>query len=289
MMGRIGFATQFDGMYYKHQANRKSLAIIPGRSLDEAFVLIVTDKESYHISYPLTEYHKSDSLKIGGNIFSASGIILDICRPELEMAGEITYTDLTPICGDIMGPFRFFPMECRHGIVSMSHTLSGTVSLNGVALDFSGGKGYIESDSGFSFPQNYAWVHSNDFEQDCSIMTAIARIPFYGLRFWGCICVVWLNGREYRLATYNGVKILKCEADTIVLKQGNYHLNITVGFQTHAGHKLSAPRAGKMSHFIRENLSCPAHFRFTEGDTVLLDEKSDCTSCEYEMSKGITL
>ena len=272
----------------KHQANGKSLAVIPGRASDGAFVLVITDSGSYHIRYPLYEYHKRDvgrygfALQIGGNKFSTSGATLDIKRLELTLIGEIAYRDLTPIRSDIMGPFKYFPMECRHGVVSMNHSLNGTITLNGEVQDYTGGKGYIESDSGRSFPAGYSWVHCNDFGAEfpnCSVFAAVARIPFYGLRFWGCIAIVWLDGREYRLATYNGVKILRCEAGAIILKQGKYRLEIMT--EPQAEYKLPAPYAGAMSHFIRENLACPARFRFTEGDQCLFDGRSAGASYEF--------
>ena len=203
---------RFEGWYYKHQTNGKTLALIPGKAEDNAFVQVVTDELAYNIPYSLDEYSiDNDILRVGGNIFSKSGVTLDIQHPELTLNGEIKYSNLTPIRGDIMGPFRFFPMECRHGVVSMNHSLYGAAMLNDETYDFTDGRGYIESDSGRSFPSGYTWVQCNDFE-NCSIIVAVARIPFYGLKFWGCICVVYLNGREYRLATYNGVKIVGCES-----------------------------------------------------------------------------
>jgi hypothetical protein len=287
-MGNSAMRGHFEGRYYKHQTKFSndgginSLAIIPGRASDGAFIFVVADKESYHISFPLTEYQKCDGeLRIGGNIFSSDGISLDIQSPEISLSGELVYTNPTPIRGDIMGPFRFFPMECRHGIISMSHLLQGAVILNGETSDFGGGKGYIESDSGRSFPTGYTWIQCNAFDADCSIMASVARIPFYGLRFWGCICVVWLNGKEYRLATYRGVKIIRCERGIIELKQGKYRLSISI--DERGGHKLPAPQFGKMSRFIRETLSCPAHFQFTEGDKCLFEGKSDFASYEYMM------
>lgn len=271
----------FEGWYYKHQANGRSLALIPGRTGSGAFVQVVTDEKAYKINYPLSDYRKSDILRVGGSIFSKAGVVLDIQHPELTLTGEILYKNLTPIRGDIMGPFRFLPMECRHGIVSMRHELSGLVTLDGEPLNFTGGVGYLESDSGCSFPERYMWAQCSDFKQDCSIMVSIARIPFCGLRFWGCICVVWLAGREYRLATYSGVKILRCEPGFIELRQGDYHLEMTV--DTGEGHELAAPRLGVMSRVIRERLSCPAHFRFTHGNRILFDEKSSHTSYENVM------
>ena len=51
-----------------------------------------------------------------------------------------------------MGPFSFVPlMECYHGILSMNHSLKGTLSFQGENLLFTGGKGYIEKDWGHSF------------------------------------------------------------------------------------------------------------------------------------------
>jgi len=278
---------RFEGWYFKHQINtagsEKSLAIIPGRSDDSAFILIITNKKSYHISYPLSEYEKCDSnIRVGENIFSPNGILINIQKPEISLTGEILYTSLTPINGDIMGPFRFFPMECRHGINSMNHSLKGAVIFDGETQDFTGGKGYIESDSGRSFPTDYTWVQCNAFETDCSIMASVARIPFYGLRFWGCICVVWLNGREYRLATYRGVKIQHCERGIIELKQGKFRLCIAI--DEHAGQVLPAPNSGKMSRFIHETLSCPAQFQFMEGSHCLFAGKSDYASYEYMMN-----
>ena len=270
---------RFEGWYYKHQANGKSLALIPGRADGGAFVQVVTDGQAYNIPYPLSHYRKGKSLQIGGNTFSPSGVTLDIRRPELTLSGEIKYTDITPIHSDIMGPFRFVPMECRHGVISMKHSLSGSVVLNGETLDFSDGTGYIESDSGRSFPSEYTWSQCNDFGQDCSIMASVARIPFYGLKFWGCVCVVWLNGCEYRLATYKGVKVLRCERGVLELGQGKYRLSVTV--EPREGMALPAPASGVMTRVIHENLSCPARFRFMDGDRVLFDGESGHASYEW--------
>jgi hypothetical protein len=285
-MGNSAINGRFEGWYYKHQTSKsnpiKTLAVIVGRASDGAFIFVVTDEKSYRISFPLVEYHQNgEHLHIGNNKFSPAGISLDIQTPELSLFGKLVYTNLSPIRGDIMGPFRFFPMECRHGVISMTHSLQGEVVLNDETLDFSNGKGYIESDSGKSFPSEYAWVQCNAFDADCSIMASVAHIPFYGLRFWGCICVVWLNGKEYRLATYKGVKIMRCERGVIELKQGKYQLIITA--HERSGHKLPAPQFGKMNRFIRETLACPAHFRFLEGGKCLFEGKSDFASYEFMM------
>lgn len=272
---------RFEGWYYKHQIEDHSLAIIPGRADGEAFVQVITEDQAYNIAYPLSEYQKGHNLRVGCCTFSKTGISLNIQSRELTLTGKIQYGKLTPISGDIMGPFRFFPMECRHEIISMGHDLFGSVQMNGKSIDFSGGTGYIEGDSGCSFPESYAWVQCVDKMLNYSIMASIALIPFYGLRFWGCICVVRIGEQEYRLATYNRAKIICCKQGLIEILQGKYRLRITV--DTRDGYALKAPKHGEMNRIIRENLSCTAKFRLTENGRVLLDSKSRYASYEYAM------
>jgi len=275
----------FKGRYYKQQANGKTLAVIPGRGDGIAFILVVTDEASYNIPYPLSAYSKCKkcgTVQIGHSTFSNAGAKLRIKRQELTLIGDLKYGRLTPINGDIMGPFRFFPMECRHGVISMRHRVSGKVALNGKTLDFDNGVGYIESDSGVSFPRKYTWVHCNNFDkniQNASIMAAVAHIPFFGFSFWGVICVVHIDGREYRLATYKGVKIIRCQHNLIELAQGKYRLLIET--RQKKAHNLAAPKDGVMSRIIKESPSCSARFTFTEDGRVIFDGTSKYASYEY--------
>lgn len=273
----------FEGLYFKHQLGGRALAVIPGKSAEGAFIQVITEKRSCQVNYPLEKYRKGKTLYIGDSSFSDKGIRLAVEDRAISLHGTLRYRGLTPLRGDIMGPFRFFPMECRHRVVSMAHGLSGSVLLNGERLDFDGGTGYIEGDSGRSFPSDHIWVQCNDFARDCSIMAAVARIPFCGLRFWGCICVVLLDGHEYRLATYKSVKIRRCTPGALTLEQGEYRLEVTVS--GHGGYALAAPKSGIMGRTIKENVSCPAHFRFTRGGEVLFEEDSDNASYEYAIER----
>ena len=133
----------FEGWYFKQQANGRTLALIPGRSRDTAFIQVVTDDRVWHVGYPLSDYHKGNIVTIAGNRFTRDGIRLNIHGEGLNLAGELAYTNLTPLKSDIMGPFRFFPMECRHSVISMGHRVVGDLNLNGEPLNFKG-RGYIE-------------------------------------------------------------------------------------------------------------------------------------------------
>lgn len=261
----------FEGTYYKHQKGSHTLCLICGRYGADRFIQVITNHTSYQL--PFTQ----------GNQFTSQGIRLDIHTEALTLTGQLSYHQLTPIRYDIMGPFRYFPMECSHGIVSMRHQITGAVVLNGEEFDFTGGIGYIETDRGVSFPSSYLWVQANDFSRPCSIMASVARIPFWGAHFQGCICVVYDQGREYRLATYLGGKALCCNDRRLVLHQGKLRLEIEIG--SREGHLLQAPSRGGMNRTITEAAAIPARFRFFRKGQLLFDLSSRQTSFEYEMEQ----
>ncbi len=254
----------FDGTYYKHQKDGYTICFIPGIASDSNFIQVITNDFSAN--------YKFENCK-----FSKKGIKINL--PDIY--GEVKYSHLTPIKYDIMGPFSLFNMECRHEIVSMHHRLSGKLVVQGKEIDLSGGVGYIEKDSGRSFPKKYLWVHSNDFKEKCSIMVSIATIPFYFVNFMGCICVVVYGGKEYRFATYLGVKIIWYSEKRIVLKQGKHKLVIDV--LKNEGHKLFAPKDGIMKNIIRESNNAEAVFRLYENKQLVFSLKSCNTSFEYNM------
>ena len=110
-------------------------------------------------------------------------------------------------------------------------------------------------------------------------MDSIAKIPCAGLRCWGCIAVIWLNGREYRLANYKGVKIKKRTRQDIELTQGNMRLSIHV--PEHTGHSLKAPDSGEMKRTIHESAAVRARFLFQLNGQTLIDRWSDLASYEF--------
>lgn len=174
MSGQKGF----EGWYFKHQKGDDMVAFIPGRAVSGDFIQLISREGA-------RQFQVSDLTVCNGMIqadrcwFSSQG-----CHIELPgISGEIVYGPLAPLCSDIMGPFRFFPMECRHGVLSMAHTLQGSVRMDGYVHSFEGGLGYVEKDSGTSFPRSYLWMQCNDFPSACSIMISIAHIPFCGSSF----------------------------------------------------------------------------------------------------------
>lgn len=259
----------FDGMYYKHQKGDKFIAFIVGKSEDGDIFQVLTESAAYDIG------------SAQGNIFSTDGISINIDTADLKVTGTITYNDLTPLKYDIMGPFKYIPLECHHTITSMSHTLSGGLDINGTYVDFTGGKGYIEGDRGTSFPKSYVWVQANDFAEPCSVFLSIAHIPILFYAFTGCICIVHYRGIEHRFATYLGVRVLCRTRHKLVIKQGKYMLKIDIPHA--AQHPLRAPTNGKMVRTIHESPVCLARFRLYKDETLLFDLTSNSTSFEWSV------
>jgi hypothetical protein len=174
-------------------------------------------------------------------------------------------------------------MQCTHKIASLHHRLDGGLNVCGEKIDFTGGVGYIEGDSGVSFPRDYMWVQCNDFPEKACVTAAVADIPFAGFRFRGCICIVYIGGVEYRMATYLGVKIIRCDENHIILEQGKLRLEIEIG--SRVGHKLIAPENGRMVREFRECIICDARFKFMRDGVVLFDRHSANASFEYVDSR----
>lgn len=257
----------FSGCYFKHQKEDITIAFITGTASSGRFLQVITNNGSHPIA------------QSAHNRFSRKGIQIQIEQPDITMHGCIRYGALTPIRYDIMGPFKYFPMECRHEVISMHHKLSGVLNINGKAVDFTGGTGYLEKDSGISFPKSYLWLQSNDFPEKASVMISIADIPFCGISFQGCICVIWYQGKEYRLATYLGVSVIACNKNQVILSQRNLLL-IADLIPSPIAHPLSAPIIGNMSRTIRESLSCKARFRLFQNKRLVFDLESK--NCGFE-------
>lgn len=246
---------RFEGWYFKHQKGDTTIAFIPGIAESGAFVQMIDNNGSHHFDVPSLEV-KNGVIYVGNCIFSSRGSKIDLP----EITGVLKYGSLTPIRSDIMGPFQFLPMQCRHGILSMTHSLKGALTVDGTKQSFNGGIGYIEKDSGTSFPKSYLWLQCNDFQAPCSMVVSIAHIPFAGMHFTGCICAIIWKGKEYRFATYRGVHILTDGPKHICLMQGKLLLKIEVT-SSDDGHPLRSPVEGQMSGIIREssNVSIRAH------------------------------
>lgn len=233
----------FEGWYFK-QASANTACIIPGvyrgtePSEDIAFIqLIFSSGETYFIEYPYEAFHyQKDRFEvwIDRSFFSVKRVMLNIKHPNINVEGELFYSGITPLetsvfSPSIMGPFSYLPhMQCNHGVLSLTHVVSGSLRYQNKQISFNNGYGYIEKDWGEAFPSHWLWMQCNDYES--SAMFSIADIPVGPLTFKGLICVLLLNGKQYRFATYNSGKVSSITQEdnriTVVVKRGRYQLNI---------------------------------------------------------------
>lgn len=274
----------FKGYYFKCSNTKETISFIPAIHFNgkekNASLQIITADAAYTVPYDNAIIDdKNFRTKIGDNYFSTKGIKINIKNENLSIFGNISFGPFEKIRYDIMGPFQYVPhMQCRHTVVSMSHYVNGMISINGKTYHFKKGIGYIEGDSGYSFPKEYAWTHCH--YENSSIMLSVADIPISRFHFQGVIAIIMIEGKEYRIATYLGAKIKYTKNNTIVVKQGKYTL--TAKLIKSNSHMLNAPHNGEMLRTIRESASCTACYKFTFEDKTLIEFTSDMASFEYE-------
>jgi hypothetical protein len=290
----------FEGWYFKlvNREGSEAFAIIPGIAMDgegrqHSFIQVLDGKRK------TARYHRFDkdaftpardrfSVSIGPNAFSEQGLTLEVDG----LAGRLSFQGNIPwpkpfYSPGIMGPFTFVPfMECYHGIVSMDHTLEGSLTTDGGrVIDFTGGRGYLEKDWGRSFPSAYIWLQTNHFSQaGISLKCSVANIPWLGSSFVGFIAGLWWEGRLIRFTTYNRSRLLTCRADMqqvgIVLENPRYRLEVEV--ERDAPTALASPILGLMDGRIEETMNAVANIQLIEKRTnrVLLEDSGHNTGLE---------
>ena len=274
----------FYGWYLKCQSDTQTLAVIPavhsaGRKRT-CSIQIITDNDAWTVTFPIDVFQRTKrNIFIGENRFGEKGIRLAIHTPQMNIRGKLDFGPLCPLKYDIMGPFAFVPfMECRHSVWSMHHSVRGNVYINGEKYAFHNGWGYWEGDRGRSFPKKYIWT------QCCfscgSLMLSVADIPMTGIHFTGVIGAVLWQGKEYRMATYLGARVVQMQNKMVRVIQGSLELEVRL---LEADERpLKAPAKGNMVRTIHESASCRVFYRFRKKNRTLFALETDRASLEFE-------
>ena len=274
----------FKGWYFKCCGPQGSVALIPAVHRDgrgeTASLQILTEGAAYsHEAAVPPDGGRTLPVEMGDCFFSRKGIRLQIQEEGLCAWGMLHFRELTPLWYPIMGPFRFVPfLPCCHQVYSMHHRVDGEITVNGQRFSFRNGQGYMEGDSGRSFPRRYIWTQS--FLKNGSLMLAVADVPMPGGSLTGVIGVIRLNGKEHRLATYLGATAVRTDYPTVMVRQGGYWLCATL--LEERTQPLLAPVDGQMNRTICESAACRAHYIFSHGGKVLWEETSNQASFEFE-------
>lgn len=281
----------FEGWYYKLVSadERYKVAIIPGVILGEdahAFLQVLdgVDGTTAYLQFPVADFQADDrhfAIGIGGNRFDDRHLHLALETPNCQLTGEIHLGPLNPwpvtwLSPGIMGWYAWVPrMECYHGVLSFSHSLQGTLTLNGKVMDFSGGRGYIEKDWGQSFPAAWVWLQSNHFAGvDACITASVAIIPWVGNAFRGFIAGLWLDGTLHRFATYSGARIenLQIFDDHVDWVLRNHQSRLFLKAYRVQGGLLRGPTRLDMGQRVLETLNATVQVRLeTLQGEVLFD------------------
>lgn len=298
--GSIKKSKYFEGWYYKqvNSALNKSVSFIFGYSTNtknpHSFIQIIQSNplQTAYLTFPLDSFKSENKgYRIDNTWFSPTKLILDINHETITCKGELTFSESNvlssenPYMPNIMGPFTYIPnMECNHGVVSMSHTINGSIQLNDETWEFNNDKGYIEKDWGTSFPKRYIWIQGNHFKNtNTSFMLSLAYIPFIGFSFEGLIAQLNTDVKSYRFATYtasNRSDLSKNDHGFIMtIKRGFYKLIVDVIMD----HRISlvSPKDGLMQNSIKEGLGGTVHLKLYHFNQLILEDTS--TNCGIEI------
>lgn len=309
--GRHARAGFFEGWYVKLISEDRTarLAVIPGIFLggdgpagrhDEAFVQVLdgVTGRSWYETFDATEFHAATDrfdVTIGPNRFSDKGISLDLSqsglRGQVQFSAALDPWPVTVRSPGIMGWYAWVPtMECYHGVVSFGHGLSGSLALDGAALDFDGGLGYLEKDWGQAFPSGYIWMQSNHFARPgVSLTASIAVIPWQRSAFRGFIVGLRMPGANcrptlHRFATYTGARTTQLGVDdervhwSLRAKTGE---TLEISAERGRGGLLHAPVRTEMHRRVEETLDGSIHLRLADSaGRVIFEDTGEVAGLE---------
>jgi len=296
----------FEGWYFKQVSGDRSeiWSFIPGISRGDraeegySFVQAIEGRSgrTWWFQYPLEEFRASTSrldIRVGKNLFTERGIHLELAGEEASFFGELRYGPFTPLpprllSPGVMGPYAFVPfMECKHGLVSLHHSVEGGFETAGRQVSMgsgrAAGRGYIEKDWGSSMPSSWIWMQSNNFEAEGdSFMLSVADIPWLGSAFTGFLCVGSLGGRIVREASYTGARLVDFRLEDgalgLAIERGRHRLE--VGAARSRGGLLRAPVKGLLTRRISESVDARIALRWSERGRLLFEGEAPAAGLE---------
>ncbi len=292
--GSLKRKNYFEGWYFKHvSSNMEDVwSFIPGLALSaegrQAFIQVLNGRtgESHVYDYDIEAFSASSrelNVKIGQSQFTTSGISLELNNKDRKISGNFSYTSLeqypsTLLNPGIMGWYSFVPfMECKHGIVSMQHKLTGGLYIDDSYIDFDNGTGYIEKDWGSSFPESWVWLHCNTFSSSQSSFTfSVAKIPWLGSYFIGFISFLKLEDRFINFSTWSKARIEKLEyvENRLNIRIVNKKYQLEIEALNNQAGPLKAPKLGSMHRIIKETVDASITLRLSDhsGNIVFEDK-----------------
>ncbi|MDD3392751.1 MAG: tocopherol cyclase family protein [Bacilli bacterium] len=280
----------FEGWYIKINdiKNNEVYAFILGITLykqdPHAFIMVISpnQKTSHYYRFNKSDFHYTENKVIIKNNKLTSHslkIVLDDLKVDVNFSKPILLKKQL-FNNSIMSYFKYLPLSTSHEIIFLKASVSGEIINNQSKINISGNC-YMEKTMGNKFPKQWLWIEANNFNNpNAALVIAIADI-FYN--FKGFFCVLNINNKEYRFATYNGskVSIIKNNSDNIeiVIKKKDIMLNIKTIYKD--DYFLTAPtKNGKMKKIINESLNSNLTFTLYEKNKNIVSDTSNYVGCE---------
>lgn len=290
----------FEGWYFKHQTDAHTLILIPAFHCDQrgrtsGSMQVILDDASHYVTFSPQDFEAETGrlhIRLGQSIFSEKGCRIHLDAPGLKLRGHLYYGSFQKPFRSFMGPFARLPLPCYHEVLSLFHNLRGRILVNGEIWDFSGGFGYLEKDWGHSFPDSYLWLQCSQKEQSRadSFLLTIAGLGDSAHPLKACSSLILHKGKQYRLSTWQGARLLRYNGRRIALRQGRYLLQVilppgsgrslSAEESTDSSVPLKAPLAGKLERTIQEKARCPMRCQLYRGGHKILDMQKEWGSLE---------
>ena len=289
----------FENWYFKLVDSKKenTLGILVGvqtsRQGDEVFIQVIGSEinDNICVNYPLQSVKsKETEIQIGDNYLGLQQMTLDIQKEGFKLKGEIIFSNHKEIkqslwIPGLMGPYKYLPfLESYHEVVSLQHTLMGSLWINDKQINFNEGKGYIEKDWGKAFPNVWLWAQCNHFKrQDMALMIGVARLPIF-FDYYTCFAIpIYYKDQLEIFSNYNGGHIAK-----LYRYKGYVHLIVTqknkiLDIKIYGSDEISCVPS-RSSHMIRDVHACDTakiEISITENGKTVFEEIG--TLCELEM------
>ncbi|MCL2797222.1 MAG: hypothetical protein FWD58_04125 [Firmicutes bacterium] len=280
------------------------VAVSKSKTDPHSFVQYIDRDNAFYFRFTLEDFSfdkENMTIRVADNIFSKNGIKVNCChgvrltdsatvnkpdpaKAKATLTADIAFSDMVPFrktffAPNVMGPFAFLPMPCRHAVVSPYHRVFGSVAVNGRERRVSG-SGYIEKDYGDKFPKNYIWMQA--FAGQISIMSAVAWPLAFKLR--GFMCLVLHNGKQYNFSLYKGAK-LKVDVFSpgkavYSIQKGKNRVDIDIADNEFSKTLISPIAGGAMAGTIQENLCAGLKLRLVLGGKAI--ELPDSLPCAFD-------
>ncbi len=296
----------FEGWYFKLVDAKKEnvMVFIPGISYGRqpdhhhSFIQVIqaVNRQYDYLTYPVQSFQAERNMfRVGiqGNVFSLQGIHLDLNREEIRIQGDLQFSNTVKwpdsfIQPGSMGFYNYIPgMQCYAQVCAMDMDLSGSLTIDGREMDFTGGKGYVEKNWGKMFPYSWIWIQSNHFNVPrASLSCSLAHIPLPVGSFRGFLIGLLLDRQFFSFTTMNRSRMFiypKGHDVTIRVENKEYVMKMDTETKDDNFILLKGPRDGQMVPLVQENLAGRVGVTLVQKRTgdVLFQSIGECAGIEY--------